>query len=61
MKLIEKDRLADLLRSEAKLDALILNGVDNWEYYSESLCIDNGYNRRRSLSDEELTKDYKDA
>lgn len=61
MKLIEKDRLADLLRSEAKLDALILNGVDNWEYYSESLCIDNSYNRRRSLSDEELTKDYKDA
>lgn len=35
--LIEESRLKQLLESEARLDALEYGGVDNWEWYGESL------------------------
>lgn len=34
---ITEQRLAELERSEKKLAALEAGGVDNWEWYSESL------------------------
>jgi len=34
---ITKKRLDDLLKAEAELDALHAGGVDNWEWYYESL------------------------
>ena len=34
---IEKNELANLLRKSDELDALEIGGVDNWEWYSESL------------------------
>ncbi len=37
MNTINKERLEDLLRTERKLEALEAGGVDNWEWYSESL------------------------
>lgn len=61
MKLIEEYRLAELMRSEAKLNALISNGVDNWEYYGESLCNDIYYNKIRGMSDSQLTACYENA
>lgn len=52
--LIEESRLKQLLESEARLDALEWGGVDNWEWYGESLsqyldeyCEWNGINRAR--------------
>ncbi len=37
MTIINKKRLEDLLRTEKKLQALENGGVDNWEWYWESL------------------------
>jgi hypothetical protein len=34
---ISLERLAELLKSEARLIALECGGVDNWDWYSESL------------------------
>ncbi|MGI4813198.1 MAG: hypothetical protein ACRYGG_07670 [Janthinobacterium lividum] len=34
---ITKDRYKELLHSEKILDALYAGGVDNWEWYDESL------------------------
>ncbi len=34
---ISKERLEELEDKEAKLDALEVGGVDNWEWYGESL------------------------
>lgn len=34
---ITKKRLAQLERSEAELNALHAGGVDNWDWYSDSL------------------------
>lgn len=63
--LIEESRLKQLLESEARLDALEQGGVDNWEWYGESLsqyldeyCQWNGINRARydfgKLAEEDL-------
>ena len=63
--LIEESRLKQLLESEARLDALEWGGVDNWEWYGESLsqyldeyCQWNGFNRARydfnKLAEEDL-------
>lgn len=63
--LIEESRLKRLLESEARLDALEWGGVDNWEWYGESLsqyldeyCEWNGINRARygfdKLAEEDL-------
>lgn len=61
MKLIEEEELAELLRDSAKLAALENGGVDNWLWYSESLNDSNYWEEFEDKSDEELTKDYKDA
>lgn len=64
--LIEESRLKELLKSEARLDALEWGGVDNWEWYGESLsqyldeyCQWNGINRARydfdKLAEEDLS------
>lgn len=64
--LIEENRLKELLESEARLDALEWGGVDNWEWYGESLsqyldeyCQWNGINRTRydfdKLAEEDLS------
>ena len=64
--LIEEGRLKQLLESEARLDALEWGGVDNWEWYGESLslyldeyCQWNGINRARydfdQLAEEDLS------
>lgn len=51
--LIEESRLKELLEIEARLAALEYGGVDNWEWYGESLsqyldeyCQWNGINRK---------------
>lgn len=64
--LIEESRLKQLLETEARLDALEWGGVDNWEWYGESLsqyldeyCQWNGINRARydfdKLAEEDLS------
>lgn len=35
---ISIDELAELIESSKKLSALECGGVDNWEWYGESLC-----------------------
>ena len=35
--IISEKRLLQLLEAEARLDALEYGGVDNWEWYSDSL------------------------
>ena len=51
--IIEESRLKELLEIEARLAALEYGGVDNWEWYGESLshyldeyCEWNGINRK---------------
>ncbi len=61
---VEESRLAELLREEWKLQALEAGGVDNWEWYDESLFHpDEGktLNDIEDMSDEEIIKNYKDA
>ena len=42
---IPRDRYFRLLCSELKLDLLEAGGVDNWDWYGESLyCSDGDYN-----------------
>ena len=44
--IVSEDRLRDLLMSEARLDCLEWDGVDNWEWYMEgrdryiAACLD---------------------
>ena len=62
--LIDESRLAKLLREEQKLKLLENGGVDNWEWYDESLFHpDEGktLNDIEDISDEEIIKNYKDA
>lgn len=61
MKLIEEKELARLLRNSAKLAALENGGVDNWDWYGDSLDDNNYWEEFDEKSDEELTKDYKDV
>lgn len=46
MKLIDENRLRELLIAEYKLNALETGGVDNWDWYGEALYSDeeDGYN-----------------
>ena len=57
MKLISEEELAELLRRSEKLKFLEDSDVETWWYYDES----EEYDRIRRLSNEEVTKDYKDA
>lgn len=45
---ITKQRLKDLEDCEAKLGALEMGGVDNWEWYGESL---KGYFKEKELAE----------
>lgn len=58
--IIDGKRLASLLRKEWKLAALENGGVDNWDWYGESLFPDEGetYEDIENKSDEELLKNY---
>lgn len=61
---VEESRLAELLREEWKLQALEAGGVDNWEWYDESLFHPGEgktLNDIEDMSDEEIIKNYKDA
>lgn len=36
--IVPEKRLRELLEAEARLNALEWGGVDNWEWYGDSLC-----------------------
>lgn len=57
---ISKERLEDLLDSEAKLQALEAGGVDNWEWYDESL---ESYRKKKELQNkkEKLCNSFIDS
>lgn len=61
---VEESRLAELLREEWKLQALEAGGVDNWEWYDESLFHpDEGktLNDIEDMSDREIIEKFRDA
>lgn len=63
MKLIDEKRLAELLISEACLELLERNNVDEWDYYEESLRneVTDGLSYYEYVNQpiSEITKDYK--
>ena len=63
MKLISEKELAQLLLDSAELKALEEAGVDNWIGYEYADETDNGeyFQELSEMSDEEITKNYKDA
>lgn len=61
---VEESRLAELLREEWKLQALEADGVDNWEWYDESLFHpDKGktLNDIENMSDREIIEEFRNA
>ena len=44
---ISLERYKELLEQEAKLDAMIIYGVDNWQGYGE--CFNEEYNERLAV------------
>lgn len=61
---VEESRLAELLREEWKLQALEAGGVDNWEWYNESLFhSDKGktLNDIENMSDREIIEKFRNA
>ena len=61
---VEESRLAELLREEWKLQALEAGGVDNWEWYDESLFHpDKGktLNDIENMSDREIIEKFRNA
>lgn len=62
MKIIDEERLADLLRAEALLEALENYNVDEWDSYEDALQdeVKNGmsYWEYASQSASEITKDF---
>lgn len=60
--MIPVKKLAKLLRESNKLSRLEWGGVDNWDWYGESLCEkdDDGleYEDIVEMDDEELVKSY---
>lgn len=62
---VSKERLAELIREEQKLKLLENGGVDNWEWYGDSLNPDNGvidgditYEEIMRMSDDEIIEKY---
>ena len=51
--IIPKNEFADLLRDSDKLDRLECGGVDNWDWYGESLN-DPSYEEIQDMSDDDL-------
>lgn len=61
MKLIDEERLKELLVAEAFAEVLERNGVDEWDYYEDALRDDyNGmsYWEFVSQSAKDITKDF---
>ena len=54
--IIPKNEFADLLRDSDKLNRLECGGVDNWEWYGESLYSDEDsfYEEIQDMSDDDL-------
>ena len=54
--IIPKNELASLLRDSDKLHRLECGGVDNWEWYGESLYSDEDsfYEEMQDMSDDDL-------
>ena len=62
---VSKERLAKLLRKEQELKLLENGGVDNWEWYEESLNPGDGvidgditYDDIMDMSDDEVIEKY---
>ena len=51
--IIPKNKFADLLRDSDKLSRLECGGVDNWDWYGESLN-DPSYEEIQDMSDDDL-------
>lgn len=47
--MIDEKRLEELLKAEAKLQALENAGVDNWEWYSEAMVEYNKWEKQKLL------------
>ena len=58
--IIPKEELASLLRDSDKLHRLECGGVDNWEWYGESLNAetDPSYEEIQDMSDDDLIDFY---
>ena len=64
MKLIDEERLADLLKAEVRLKALEAYDVDEWEPYMDALDDEENENGMsywdyESQPTSEITKDFK--
>lgn len=57
---ISKERLAELIREKQRLTLLENGGVDNWEWYWDSINPDDGitYNDIQNMSDDEVIEKY---
>ena len=59
--IIPKNEFVDLLRDSDKLNRLECGGVDNWDWYDESLNNDNedpSYEKIQDMSDNDLIDFY---
>lgn len=56
--IIPKNVLVSLLRDSDKLHRLECGGVDNWEWYNESLNNDPSYEKIQDMSDNDLIDFY---
>lgn len=57
---VDEKRLAELLREEWKLRALERGGVDNWDWYDDSLFPEDNetLDDIEDTSDEKIIEDY---
>ena len=56
--IIPKNVLVSLLRDSDKLHRLECGGVDNWEWYDESLNNDPSYKKIQDMSNDDLIDFY---
>lgn len=56
--IIPKNEFANLLRYSDKLRRLEYGGVDNWDWYGESLNEDPSYEEIQDMSDDDLLDFY---
>ena len=56
--IIPKNEFASLLRDSDKLSRLECGGVDNWDWYDESLNNDPSYEKIQDMSDNDLIDFY---
>lgn len=56
--IIPKNEFASLLRDSDKLNRLECGGVNNWEWYGESLNEDPSYEEIQDMSDDDLIDFY---